>query len=117
MSLQPSSFYPPCVNLSHLSKSFLIAGEYHLYVEDIQFDRFNEFECQVSPDHQNQHEALRARAFLNVLGRYPHYPPGIEVFCKVSASQQLCSNININKIRNYANACEIVVVVVAIMLV
>ena len=53
-----------------MSKSFLIAGEYHLYVEDIQFDRFNEFECQVSPDHQNQHEALRARAFLNVLGRY-----------------------------------------------
>ena len=85
-------------------------------MEDIQFDRFNEFECQVSPDHQNQHEALRARAFLNVLGRYPEYPPDIDVFCKVRASQQLCSNININKIRNYANACEIVVVV-AIMLV
>lgn len=95
----------------------MIAGEYHLYVEDIQFDRFNEFECQVSPDHQNQHEALRARAFLNVLGRYPEHPHDIEVFCKVRASQQLCSNININKIRNYANACEIVVVVVAIMLV
>ena len=66
LSSQSSSFYPHNVNLS-----FLIAGEYHLYVEDIQFDRFNEFECQVSPDHQNQHEALRARAFLNVLGRYP----------------------------------------------
>ena len=71
LSPQSSSFYPHNVNLSNVGKSFLIAGEYHLYVEDIQFDRFNEFECQVSPDHQNQHEALRARAFLNVLGRYP----------------------------------------------
>ena len=70
LSPHSSSFYPHNVNLS-----FLIAGEYHLYVEDIQFDRFNEFECQVSPDHQNQHEALRARAFLNVLGRYS---PGIQ---------------------------------------
>lgn len=56
------SYCPKCS-----PKGNKLRGEYHLYVEDIQFDRFNEFECQVSPDHQNQHEALRARAFLNVL--------------------------------------------------
>ena len=49
----------------------MTAGEYHLYVEEVQLGRFNEFECQVSPDHQNQHQPLRARATLNVLGRLP----------------------------------------------
>jgi len=42
-------------------------GEYHLYVRDVEYGRFNDFECQVSPDNQNQHEALRAKASLNVL--------------------------------------------------
>ena len=43
-------------------------GEYHLYVEDVELGRYNEFECQVSPDHSNEHQALRARATLNVIG-------------------------------------------------
>jgi len=42
-------------------------GEYHLYVEDVELGRYNEFECQVSPDHSNAHQALRARATLNVI--------------------------------------------------
>lgn len=42
-------------------------GEYHLYVEDVELGRYNEFECQVSPDHSNEHQALRARATLNVI--------------------------------------------------
>ena len=43
-----------------------------MYVQDIMYGRFNEFECQVSPDSQNQHKALRARATLNVLGKAKH---------------------------------------------
>ena len=46
-----------------------ISGEFHLYVENVQLGRYNDFECQVSPDHQNQHEALRAAASLDVLGK------------------------------------------------
>jgi len=42
-------------------------GEFHLYVEDVELGRYNEFECQVSPDHSNAHQALRARATLNVI--------------------------------------------------
>ena len=44
-------------------------GEFHLYVEDVELGRYNEFECQVSPDHSNAHQALRARAILNVIGK------------------------------------------------
>ena len=39
-----------------------------MYVENIMYGRFNEFECQVSPDTQGN-KALRARATLNVLGK------------------------------------------------
>ena len=44
-------------------------GEFHLYVQDVELGRYNEFECQVSPDHSNAHQALRARATLNVIGK------------------------------------------------
>ena len=59
------------VKIIELLLMCVTAGEYHLYVEEVQLGRLNEFECQVSPDHQNQHQPLRARATLNVLGRWP----------------------------------------------
>ena len=47
-----------------------ILGEFHLYVADVQLGRYNDFECQVSPDQSNQHEPLRAAASLDVLGKH-----------------------------------------------
>ena len=38
-------------------------------MENVELGKFNEFECQVSPDHQNHHQQLRAKAVLNVIGR------------------------------------------------
>ena len=38
-------------------------------MENVELGKFNEFECQVSPDHQNQHQQLRAKAVLNVIGK------------------------------------------------
>ena len=70
-------------------------GEYNLYVEDIQLGRYNEFECQVSPDYNNEHQALRARATLNVLGKlyltffaqYPYYSFIFSATCKIGTYQ------------------------------
>ena len=37
-------------------------------MEDVELGKFNEFECQVSPDQDNHHLQLRAKAILNVIG-------------------------------------------------
>ena len=38
-------------------------------MEKVELGKFNEFECQVSPDHGNHHLQLRAKAILNVIGK------------------------------------------------
>ena len=53
----------------HILTNILFPGEFHLFVEKVELGKFNEFECQVSPDHDAQHLQLRARAKLNVIGR------------------------------------------------
>ena len=39
-------------------------------MEKVELGKFNEFECQVSPDHDNHHLQLRAKAILNVIGKW-----------------------------------------------
>ena len=39
-------------------------------MEKVELGKFNEFECQVSPDQDNHHPQLRAKAILNVIGKW-----------------------------------------------
>ena len=55
-------------NLNILT-NILFPGEFNLFVEEVELGKFNEFECQVSPDMANQHGQLRAKAVLNVIGK------------------------------------------------
>ena len=38
-------------------------------VTNVELNRHNNFECQVSPDNENKHGELRAKAHINVLGK------------------------------------------------
>ena len=43
-------------------------------MENVELGKFNEFECQVSPDKANEHQ-LRAKAKLNVIGNNDNNEP------------------------------------------
>jgi hypothetical protein len=38
-------------------------------VTNVELGKHNSFECQVSPDNDNKHSELRAKAHINVLGK------------------------------------------------
>ena len=44
-------------------------------MENVELGKFNEFECQVSPDKANEHQQLRAKAKLNVIGNNDNNEP------------------------------------------
>ena len=81
-------------------------------MENVTLGKFNEFECQVSPGHDNlQHSQLRARAKLNVLGEKScnNNPPVHTLRCPVHCFTHLpCkwNTVNGGQIRRKAFSIE-----------